>query len=422
MTSAEIIAALDTAKGEDKAQLLYALGSIDDSNSNEYYKKIIDRPSRNFQYLCHARCSAASDYAADILENLINLMTLFSETGIMPDGFNELMWSSLNICAFKPSDRLFAQLERIGQNYDRFGKVQMDIHGLMFSKRTAPFLARRASKWWARCGESEYIFALNDMLICGITRNGDSFAEKISALADRYPEAFSRAGLFADFVRDNSCAFDKYGGSEFHDAVLSLFSGIMFSDTLGYMLYSPVWFIGNKNKIYHSRTHIGNDIDIRWVRYIADIAADGNAVSEHFRRRSGSVEKSLYRHMSRIMLCILSPENKAQRDILREYFIMAAKSYANEEDFAGLELCGEFSAYDIIMGISENVCNGSSTYYSLYNAFNGFKLRRSEKLFLLDSAEEYIRKNDGGKRQPQRDTFYREAQLFRERKKPRTIK
>ena len=89
MTSAEIIAALDTAKGEDKAQLLYALGSIDDSNSNEYYKKIIDRPSRNFQYLCHARCSAASDYAADILENLINLMTVFSETGIMPEGFKE---------------------------------------------------------------------------------------------------------------------------------------------------------------------------------------------------------------------------------------------------------------------------------------------------------------------------------------------
>lgn len=252
-------------------------------------------------------------------------MTVFSETGIVPDGFNELMWDSLNICAFKSSDRLFAQLERIGKSYDRFRKFQMDIHGLMFSKRTAPFLARRASKWWAGCRESGYIFSLNDMLICGITRNGDEFAEKMSALADRYPEAFSRAGLFADFARDNSCAFDKYG-SEFFDAVLSLFSGVMFSDTLGYMLYSPVWFIGNKNKIYHSRTHIENGIDIRWVKLLFNIAADGKAVFTHF---PVSVPKSSYSHMSKIMLCILSPENKAQRDILREYFIMAAKRFSN---------------------------------------------------------------------------------------------
>lgn len=422
MKSADIIAALKNAKGEDKAQLLYALGSIDDSNANEYYKKLAEKPSRYFHYLCYARCEAVSDYAAGILENTVSIMTAFADTGVGPDGFNELMWTALNICAFKSSDRLFVQFERIGQHYEKVRRFQMDMRGLMFSKKINPFLANRASKWYGNCGETDFIFALNDMLICGITRNGDSFAEKISSLADRYPTAYARAGLFADFARDNGIAFDKYGRREFADAVLSVFSGIEFSSSKGYMLYSPVWFAGNKNKIYHSRIHIGNNIDIRWVEYLVDIAKDDEAVYRHFKGRFGIVLKSSYRHMSRIMLSIFSPETKEQRDLLREYFKMAAKRFSNEEDFSGLELCGEYSFYEIIMGISENICRGNNTYYGLCNAFNGIRQERCEKLFMLDMVEEYIRENDKGDRNAQRDNFFKEAQLFRERKRPRVIK
>lgn len=419
MTSAEMVTALDSAKGEEKAQLLYALGSINDGNANEYYKKLTAAPSRNFHYLCHARCDTVSDYAANILENAVNLMTVFSGTGIGPDGFNELMWTSLNICAFKSSDRLFAQFERIGQNCDKFGKFQIDTYGLIYSKKINPFLANRASKWHACCGESGYIPALNDMLICGITRNGDGFAEKISALADRYPKAFARAGLFADFARDNGRAFDKYGREEFSDTVLSLFMGVRYTKAAGDMLYSPVWFIGNKNKEYHSRTRIENGIDIRWVRYLADIAAEEKAVFEHFR---ASAAKSSYRYMSGIMLCILSPENMERRSILKEYFLTAAEKYSNEDDFIGLELCGGYSINEVIMAIAENVCNGNSTYYSLYTAFKAVRLKRREKLSLLDAAEEYIRKNDKGKWAAQKETFFKEAQLFRERKNPKLFK
>ncbi len=342
MNSIDMIAALEAAKGEEKAQLLYALGSIDDDNANEYYKKLVNNPSRYFHYLCHARCEAVSDYAADILENVINIMTVFNDTGIAPDGFNELMWISLNICAFKSSNRMLEQFELIGQHFEQIKQFQMDMHGLMFSKKINPFLAKRASKWYSNCGESNYIFALNDMLICGITRNGDNFAAKISSLADRYPSVYARAGLFADFVRDNNYAFDKYGRREFADAVLALFSGIEFFDLKGYMLYSPIWFIGNKNKIYHSRTCIGNDIDIRWIRYLIDIAKDDKAVYEHFKGTFGIIMKSSYRRMSRMMLCIFSPKIKEHRDLFREYFIMTAKRFSNEEDFAGLELCGEY--------------------------------------------------------------------------------
>lgn len=438
MRSADIIAALEAARGEEKSQLLYALGSIGDDNANEYYKKLLKNPSRYLHYLCNAKCEAVSDYGADILENAVNVMTAAAETGIVSDPqksmtergvkqfdqrfLNELMWTSMNICAFKSSDKLLEQYEVIGKHSEQIRQFHMDIYDLMFSKNISPFLAKRASEWRKNCGENNFIFALNDMLICGITLNGDKFAEKISSLADKYPSVYSRAGLFADFVSNNTLAFEKYGKREFADAVFSLFSGIVFSHSKGYMLYSPIWYIGNKNKIYHSRTCIGNDIDIRWIRYLIDIAKDEKAVYTHFRSRAGIMLKSSYRHLSRLMLSVYSPENSEHKELFREYFTMSAKRFSNEEDFEGLELCGEYSFTEIIIGITENICIGNSTYRALYNAFNGISLERSEKLFLLDIVLEYIEKNDRGENKAQREAFFKEAQLFMDRKRPRIIK
>ncbi len=74
------------------------------------------------------------------------------------------------------------------------------------------------------------------------------------------------------------------------------------------------------------------------------------------------------------------------------------------------------------MEISKKICNGNNTYYALYTAFNGISLERSEKLFLIDMVEEYIRENDNRENIAQREAFFREAQLFRDRKSPRLIK
>lgn len=390
MTSEYIISEIGNTKGTDKKYMIYALGSMNDNNAEKYYSELLKKPDRNLHYLCHCCCKCVSDYAADEMEKVIDkLITL--DGYILPQDMNDVLWTTLNLCAFKDSERFFMVLEKIGKNYNKLKHCEMDIHYLMFSHSIKPFLSHRAHKWWASCCEDNFIYALNDMLVCSITRLGDAFAQKIISLGDHYPECYGRAALFADFSRDNHAAYDKYAAPENSDLVLSIMNGVNYSNTKSYYLYSPYWFMDNSNKIYHSRTRLGK-LDIRWTEHLCRLAENTNAVCSHYKTRYG-LDVSSYRHMSRMMLGILDISDERQKNLLRKYFEYAAALYANEADMEGLELFGEYNRSRLIEKALENISSGRSRRNILCHILNGMKCSKKEKLTLIAHAEQYIYEN-----------------------------
>ena len=387
MTSEYILSELDKAKGLDKKYLIYALGSIADAAAEKYYSGLLGKPGKNLHYLCQCRCKCVSDYAADELEKVTDkLITLNTQT--LPQDMNNMLWSVLNLCAFKNSKHFLIVLKKIGKYHDRLKQYELDIHYLIHSQGIKPFLSKRASKWFAYCCEKNFIYALNDLLMCSITRLGEDFLQEMISLGADYPDCYGRVAFFADFVQDNHIAYDKFAGPENYDVILASLNGVNYSRTKEYYLYSPYWFMDNSNKLYHSRIRLGK-FDIRWIEYLCKLSQNIDAVCSYYPTAYGLAVSS-YRHMSEMMLSIFDSSDEKQKMLLRKYFENTTALYANEADIEGLEICGEFDRYELIVNALKNILSGRSNKNILQHILNGMKISKNEKLMLADRIENYI--------------------------------
>lgn len=68
--ASEIIDQLNSAKGEEKRQLLLELCEFRCREADEFFIRNCKRPM--LPYLCFSRCDAASDFASELLEKALN--------------------------------------------------------------------------------------------------------------------------------------------------------------------------------------------------------------------------------------------------------------------------------------------------------------------------------------------------------------
>ena len=425
MSTNELIEMIKSAKGNEKKQLLLNLCERNDDIANRYFLDNIDKKNM-LPYLCLCRCHSISDYAAQLLDNLIDKLVLLRKRGKLTNDemyttFDEIFYV-INMIMFKQSDKLFEVLERVGEHYEILKSYMMSYYDISFSRSLPAWLKKRAGKCRRNCSESNFIKAINHMLIITML-SSNNIENKIRCLSEKYPNAFGLVGLCEMFIRNSSTAFDKYGNDSFSDDILTLFNQLEYcSDKNRYIFHSEPWFSGTENIEYGKEIDILNDIDIRWFEYLTN-KIDNKVVIKHFSKNSMFCEISkrlAYRRLDRILLPLINRNDDYMTSMLREYFVHNAVTYTNAEDFYGLELCENYDPAEIIMKITNNICIGINDFQAYYTAFSVIKMRKQEKLKLLDVIIEFLRlhyNDDSNDNCQKYSEFIKEAEAYRSNEK-----
>ena len=424
MSTNELIEMIKSSKGNEKKQLLLKLCEHNDDIADSYFSDKIGKKNM-LPYLCHCRCHSISDYSAQLLDDLIDKLIFLRKRGNLTNDemyttFDEMFYV-LNMIMFKQSDKLFKVFEKVGEYYEILKSYMMSYHDISFSRSLPSWLRKRAGKCKGYCCESNFIRAVNHVLIRTMLCC-DDVSDKIRYLSEKYPKAFGLAGVCEMFIHDSTEAYIKYGNDEYGDDILTIFKQIEYvSAENKYTFNSEMWFCSSENKEYTKATTIYGGIDIRWIEYITS-RMPKEIIIRHFSKKSmfSVISSGLaYRRLDRMLLPIVNSDDEVMLKVFRDYFIHNAVLYTNAEEFYGLELCGGYDPEEVIMKITENICQGVNDCRAYYTAFSVFEMNKRTKLKLLDKAAEYLNRHYS-ELNTQNQRLYtellREIKAFRENK------
>ncbi len=390
MTESELIAKLPEIKGEAKRELLLNLCEFRSETVDAFWSRRLKRPINGYlPYLCYSRSDAVSDHAADLLEHVVNKIIILKN--YLPPELNEDAWLALNLSAFKQSDRLFEVLRKIGLHTELFAAIELDMRCLRSSETLPPFLRRQASMAAVHRCEKGFLPLLNDLLVCTYVRSNRECGDQIRALANEFPEAFGAAGFYVAYVTDQQSAYEHYGKPNRIAQVLSTFSGLEYHESTGNCsLYSPLWFYGVRNRIWHKRYEMPQPENC-WFFYLTK----SYCYADEKQRKC--VTSLLFQFTWRWDL----------HASLREYFFHAALEDTTEENLIGMMRCGGYEMTEsLIRGVCEMICQGRNHYHALFVIFDLLDLKKAEKVRLLSEAREYIESTD------HRESWYAQRNHF----------
>lgn len=389
-TEAELIGKLPTTKGEAKRELLLSLCEFRSAAADVFWEQRLKRPLNGYlPYLCYSRSDAVSDYAADALEHIVNKMVITRNQ--FSAELTEDAWRALNLCVFKESPRMFEVLRKIGKYAEILRSMELDMHALLYSETLPPFLRRQANLAYAHRCETNFLRLLNDLLICTYVRSGEAFHAALLSLVEAYPDTFGYAGFFAAFVTDQSAAFKQYGTPTRFDQVIGTLTGLDYNENTGNCSqYSPLWFYGVKNRIWHKKYDIPVPDD-RWISWLC--------------RAYCFADEGQRRKLSALLFRFTWMEEMHEQ--LREYFFHAALEDTSECNLIGMMRCGGYPMTEaLIQGICEKICKGRNHYHALFAVFDLLDLKKAEKLRLLSEARAFIESSD------HRESWYAQRNHF----------
>lgn len=374
----ELIGKLAEVKGEAKREVLLSLCDYRSPDADAFWERRFKRPATGYlPYLCYSRSDAASDYAAEQLEHVLNQMLIVRNQ--CSAEMTETAWFALNFSVFKESEKMLDVLRKIGSHADAIAQMQLDMRSLLWSETLPPFLRRQANLAFAHRCESNFLCLLNDLLICTYVRSGGEFHDALTQLSTAFPDAYGNAGFFAAFVTDPRAAFETYAIPTRLPQILSSLSRLEYNDISGKCsLYTPLWFYGVKNRIWHKKYDVPI-LDERWIGWLC--------------RSYCFADESQRSQISALLFQFTWMESMQPQ--LREYFFHAALEDTSECNLIGLMRCGGYTMTEaLIHGICEKICQGRNHYHALFAVFDLLDLKKAEKLRLLDEARTYIEATD----------------------------
>lgn len=398
----ELIARLPEVKGEAKRELLLKLCDYRSPDADGFWARRFKRPATGYlPYLCYSRSDAASDYAAEQLEHILNQMVIVRNQ--CSADMTENAWYALNFSVFKESPEMLRVLRKIGTYAHEIENMTLDMRSLLYSETLPPFLRRQANLAFAHRCETNFLRLLNDLLICTYVRSEREFHEALVGLAADYPDAFGYAVFFAEFVTDQKLAFTHYAIPTKLPFILGTFSGLEYNEASGNCSqYSPLWFYGVKNHIWHKKYELPM-LDDCWIIWLCKAYCFAD-VSQR--------EK-----ISALLFQFTWMEE--HHDQLREYFFHAALEDTSECNLIGLMRCGGYSMTEaLIRGICEKICQGRNHYHALFAVFDLLDLKKAEKLRFLSEARQLIESSDHRESwYAQRNHFLHAVKLYENGKK-----
>lgn len=374
MNDVEIIRTLSGTKGDAKRELLLSLCDYRTAAADDFWRAKLRHPLNGYlPYFCFSRSDVVSDYAADLLEHVVNRLVIIKNR-FSPE-LTEEAWYALNLAAFKQSSRMLEVLQKIGNYAEILRPMRIDMRTLLSSETLPPFLRRQANLAFAHGCETNFLRLVNDLLICTYVRSNGACHDAINALASAFPEAFGYAGFFAAFVTDPDAAYTAYASPTRLEHVLATLRYLEYSDTSGIChLYCPVWFYGARNRIWHKKYDLpvpGAD----WIRYLARAYCFADVPQR------------------RILSALLFPFTWMEdlHPELRTYFYHAALEDTSETNLVGMMRCGGYELTEsLIRGICGMICKGRNHYHALFAVSELLDLKKAEKIRLLARAREEI--------------------------------
>lgn len=412
MTVQEIIKRIRQSKGDEKRRLLLELCEYRTAEADEFFSEKLGISNKNMMpYYCFSRCDAVSDFAAELLEGVVDKL-IAADCQYSAELSGEA-FIALSLSAFKQSDKLVGVLRKIGENYPKIKSMEIAF----LEPDYIPFFRRLANEAYAHCCESNFIHLLNDLLILTTVRSGFEFADTVKRLYDDYPQTYDCAAFFAYFVEDNSAAFERFGKPEFITEILNTMNGTAYiADEGCFRQWLPYWFYGTTLKIWGTPVTLSKPLDIRWIKLLCN-----EFTLEQLGRHYGvDYARGIYRKFDGMMINLIVPGDAENNALLTGHFVKSAASGGVMDSFRALEMLG-FTDYEkLVNEICVSICTSESSYYALYNAFAVMKLGKAEKLTLLDKAEKFLLENDNREEfKNQRAEFSKEILLYRNGKNGR---
>ncbi|MGN0665310.1 MAG: hypothetical protein ACI4KF_02155 [Huintestinicola sp.] len=373
----------------NEAEIKQALSELCEINSEETDSFFASKYNDNglFPYICCCSSSRVSDLAAQRLNELVAKI-------ISGEADSWEMYTVINLILFKESDAMVAALRNVGENFKALSHAEMSFFDA--GKCPHEFLRKRAALAYDNDCETNFIDALNDILICSVIHSKDNFGERIKKLYKDYPEAFASAGFFAYFVSDTSEAYDIFDAGNADDKtisnILSVLSGLTYSiEERAYIEYSPICFTGEDNNVWHKTVCLGESIDERWIDFLTQYVPL-SAIKLNY---GTDDERAAYDNYSHLLLETVNPFDASFRKYI-SYFARCAAKYTSLSDMRGLAVCGAIKGHElpITMAIAENICMGINGYKSIYRAFIFYKLSKRKRISILKKVEGYIREHD----------------------------
>lgn len=416
-----LIGMIGRSFGETKETNLKELCRFKTAAADSYWSERIGDESI-LPYIMMSRSEVFSNYTAHRLDDFIDRLL---EPGINPIDAAHEAYFLLNSCMFKESDAMIGVFRKIGRNCKRIRSLNISWRGKRLSAPKLPeFLMKRRMIEDKNDGETDLIPALVDIIACtaanAVKTDGEfeTFTQKAMALYEEFPEIYAPIGFFLYFISDNSEAYDKFSGYMLdplmYPDLMWVLDGLGFNAESGkYEQGSPTLYSGPDNEKTHFLFEI-DSLDIRWYRFIAEKItsdAESSAVCDPY------YAKSFCRRFSSLMYRIVNPGSEEIMNICRAYFRRTAVIAGNPADFAGLVKCGCIRSGEeltqLALGIAERISIGRQSYcfHVMMSFFGGFD--RSERLYALNAAGEFLTENDRSPRlESQRAEFFNQLMLM----------
>lgn len=389
-TESELIEKLSDTKGEAKRELLLSLCEFRTKTADAFWRDRLKHPVNGYlPYFCYSRSDAVSDHAAEVLQHVVDKMVISENQ--YSSFLTEDAWHALNLSVFKESPKMLEVLRNIGTHADALRSMELDMQILLSSETVPPFLRRQANLAYAHGCETNFLRLINDLLICTYVRSGGTCYDAVVQLAGEFPDTYGYAGFFAAFVTDQASAFVRYGTPMYFDQVIATLSGLEYHDVTGNCSqYTPLWFYGVKNRIWHRKYEVAVP-DVRWIAWLCK----AYCFADEAQRQKLSAFLFQFTWMDDVQVQ------------LREYFFHAALEDTSEQNLIGLMRCGGYPMTEaLIRGICEMICKGRNNYHALFAVFDLLDLKKAEKLRLLTEAREYIESAD------HRESWYAQRNRF----------
>lgn len=388
-----------------------------------WHECLSEDPESSVPYIMMCRSNAMSDYTARRLNDFIDRLL---EGDVSRQDMVNGAYFQLHTCLFKESDKLMEVYRKIGRNYKRLSKMNIEWNRAdSISRQAQPdYLIERYDLETENSCENDFFSFLTDTLILtmanaiGLDREDETFTDKVKKLYEDYPEAYASAGFFAYFVKDTSEAYEKFKDYTAdpidYPVLMWVLDGLFYKD-MAYHQGSPTAFAGPENDTVHFTLPI-KKLDIAWYRFYCEKTisdAENSSVKDPY------YAMSFCRKFSGNIFRLINLFDSESAGLCADYFRRSAVIAGNPVDFAGLLASGAVNTgekfEEIVMGIARRICEGRQRYCfdMLYKVFGSFD--HGQKVQALKKAMEYISENERSERlADQRENFLMKAEKFLE--------